>query len=520
MISQEPLQTYGAALTFCPNRCKMKESFWGSQRIPLLKSVKGIENDWDFSLIQVLWGHTASISAMAFSCDGTLASASMWNGTVIIWDLHTGREAKVLCKDLGSISDIAFSYDGKQLAAVWEKGNVRLWNLLTGEEANMHTFHSETVRALEFSRDGTLASASDDRTVRIWDPAKTNTMKILSGHTDWVFAIAFSHDGKQLASASKDDTVRLWDAAKGSELRLFEGFRFGTLESDITGTLKSDITFMADGKDLLLYSFGYIVRLNVDTGAKTPLLNSQTSFIIELWDLKTGDVLQGLRTACYDRTIRLWDSTMTSTVATSSSDGLTEVAALAFSPNGEQLASGFVDGSIRVQNSATGMEIVPRMRAHPKRVTTLVYSPDGGQLASVPIDGPIKLWDTAAGYKIQRSLDSRGGGIRILTYSSDGKQIVSVSYHGAIVLWDPATGLGRLVFDTRCSNLETALSLDGQYIASAGDKTLKLWDLDKDFVSPVWCQTVKHEPFASVGIVFSPDAKQIPSTSTTRRQVR
>ncbi|KAF1730111.1 Vegetative incompatibility protein HET-E-1 [Beauveria bassiana] len=118
MVSQEPLQTYGTALTFCPKRCKIKELFWDSQRIPLLKSVKGIEDDWDFSLIQVLRGHTASISAMAFSCDGTLASASMRSGTVIIWDLHTGREAKSLCKDLGSISAIAFSYDGKQLAAV------------------------------------------------------------------------------------------------------------------------------------------------------------------------------------------------------------------------------------------------------------------------------------------------------------------------------------------------------------------------------------------------------------------
>ncbi|KAM0664061.1 hypothetical protein ACQRIU_007062 [Beauveria bassiana] len=219
------------------------------------------------------------------------------------------REAKVLCKDLGSISDIAFSYDGKQLAAVWEKGNVRLWNLLTGEEANMHTFHSKTVRALEFSRDGTLASASDDRTVRIWDPAKSNTMKILRGHTDWIFAIAFSHDGKQLASASRDDTVRLWDAATGSELRLFGDFDFETV--------KSNLAFMADGKDLLLCSWGCITRLNVATGAKTLLLNSQTrhdfvefalspdctqlatrnkSLTIELWDLKTGDALQGLRT--------------------------------------------------------------------------------------------------------------------------------------------------------------------------------------------------------------------------------
>ncbi|KAM3551904.1 hypothetical protein ARSEF4850_007650 [Beauveria asiatica] len=223
MITQEPLQTYGTALAFCPKRCRMRELFWGSQQFPLLKSVKGIKDDWNFSLIEELRGHTSRVEFLAFSCDGMLASASRCDETVRNWDLNLGREAKILSKGPSRISDIAFSHDGKQLAAVWNGPKVKLWNLLTGEEADMHSGHSSYVNALAFSRHGTLASASDDRTVRIRDPAKPGTMKILTGHTDSVIAIEFSRDGKQLASASLDHTVRLWDPATASESRSFSG---------------------------------------------------------------------------------------------------------------------------------------------------------------------------------------------------------------------------------------------------------------------------------------------------------
>ncbi|KAM3551036.1 hypothetical protein MY1884_007938 [Beauveria asiatica] len=243
MITQEPLQTYGTALAFCPKRCRMRELFWGSQQFPLLKSVKGIKDDWNFSLIEELRGHTSRVEFLAFSCDGMLASASRGDETVRLWDLNLGREAKILFKGPSRISDIAFSHDGKQLAAVWNGPKVKLWNLLTGEEADMHSGHSSYVNAIAFSRDGTLASASDDRTVRIQDPAKPGTMKILTGHTDSVIAVEFSRDGKQLASASLDHTVRLWDPATASESRSFSGFKFRS-DGDI-------IAFMADGEDLL-----------------------------------------------------------------------------------------------------------------------------------------------------------------------------------------------------------------------------------------------------------------------------
>jgi WD40 repeat protein len=67
-----------------------------------------------------------------------------------------------------------------------------------------------------------LASASWNRTVKLWDAGSGTALRTLSGHSDWIWAMAFSPDGKLLASASDDRMVKLWDAGSKTALQTLE----------------------------------------------------------------------------------------------------------------------------------------------------------------------------------------------------------------------------------------------------------------------------------------------------------
>ena len=169
----------------------------------------------------VLRGHTDWVWTLAFKPNSyVLASGSVNNDdTVRIWNVGNKNDLRHVrtLRHTQSVLSVAWSPDGSTLASASADGTVRLWNPNNGINSAVLRGHTEGVNAVVWSPDGrTLASGSHDDTVRIWDADTHGTLRVLRGHTEPVSALAFHPNGQTLASGSYDDTIRLWHPNTGA----------------------------------------------------------------------------------------------------------------------------------------------------------------------------------------------------------------------------------------------------------------------------------------------------------------
>ena len=206
-----------------------------------------------------------------------------------------------------------------------------------------------------------------------------------------------------------------------------------------------------------------------------------------------------------DGTIRLWNPT-TGEQLRQLTGHTNSVWSVAFSPDGQQLASGGVDGAIRLWNPTTG-EQLRQLTGHTNRVLSVAFSPDGQQLASGG-DGTIRLWNPTTGEQL-RQLTGHTNRVWSVAFSPDGQQLASGGDDGTIRLWNPTTGeqLRQLTGHTN-SVWSVAFSPDGQQLASGDDDgTTRLWN---PTTGEQLRQLTGHTN-SVWSVAFSPDGQQLAS---------
>jgi WD40 repeat protein len=137
-------------------------------------------------------------------------------GELKLWEVTSGRELATPRRGIDLVQFLAFSPDGHRLVLssglFGESSEAQVWDAATGRTLFLRG-HTGNVQGVTFSPDGTrIATASDDRTVKLWDAVTGQEVFTLRGHTAGVFRVAFSPDGHRLASGGIDWTARVWDA--------------------------------------------------------------------------------------------------------------------------------------------------------------------------------------------------------------------------------------------------------------------------------------------------------------------
>jgi WD40 repeat protein/uncharacterized caspase-like protein len=274
--------------------------------------------------------------------------------------------------------------------------------------------HTATITQLQFSPDGKrLASASADKTIKLWNVEKGILIKTFVGHRDRVTAIGFRPDGEVLASGSTDQTIKLWTIPNGELADTFKGI------------IATTIRFSPDGRILAAGSSDNTIRLWYPDSTQPILLGRHDLMVTDLAFSADGKTIAS---ASWDKTIKLWNISDAKfdreaspyRTLTGHTGGVTSVS---FNPNAPVLASGSQDTTIKLWDTQDGTAL-KTLLGHQDAVKTTLFSADGNKLVSISDRNGMIVWNLNLTDLLQRGCDQ----LRQLDSRSTSQQLKNLPY--------------------------------------------------------------------------------------------
>jgi WD40 repeat protein len=331
-----------------------------------------------------------------------------------------------------TVGGVALTPDGRRAVSASNDKTLRVWDLETGKTLRTLKGHKDQVKGVAVIGDGLRAiSASIDKTLIVWDLETGEAIRSLAGHAMGVWSVAVTSDGARAVSACMDGSCAVWDVRTGERVLSLEGHRDPTLGVAVNSAAEIAVSACSDG-------------------------------LLKVWDLKSGTEVRTLSS----QTPGLW--------------------AVAVSEDGYFAISASSDGSLTLWELPKG-QARRAWRGHTEAATSVQWI-DGRRAISASLDGTLKLWDLEAGGEEVGAFTGHSAGVTAVAVSADRKQAVSASKDNTLKVWDLGSAPEKTQarhshripweYESNAELYELSVSNGGRWVIGARvDCSLAVWEL-------------------------------------------